>query len=336
MSFQGQTVCVTGAGGSIGSELVMQLVKQGVKKLVLVSLTENGLYQITKRLKDAKCEVVGVLGSVTDDRLMVESLVGCDYVLHAAAHKHVPICEQNPLAAIDNNVRGTYVLATAARDVGVWRFVLVSSDKAVNPASVMGATKRVAELMIRFLFAGGTDPTNYSIVRFGNVMDSAGSVFPLWREQIKAGGPLTLTDPECERYFMSIPQAVELILHVAAHEITSHPHVFDMGEPRKMGKLARDLMDKVGRRVKIQTLGLRPGEKLREELDYGGERRKTEHPKIWSVREDARRLEAHTLLRLFSHVSDRNEEAALKLLREIVAPIDRIEAIAQEMKRAAP
>lgn len=313
----------------------MQLVKLGIEKLILVSLTENGLYQIMKRLPhDRLVTFVPVLGSVTDQRLMEDVLEDCHLVIHAAAHKHVPLCEQNPLAAIDNNVFGTYAVARAAANAGVKRFVLVSSDKAVEPASVMGATKRAAELVVRDIL---TDQlTNYLTVRFGNVRDSAGSVLPLWREQIAAGGPLTLTDPDCKRYFMSIPQAVALILHVATCEYKTDPHIFDMGAPQRMGDIADGLMREMGKRVDVVATGLRPGEKLVESLHHGGTPIRTSHPRIFRVKEDdTKPLTAATFLRLRDYVADRTTQAALRTLWEICERMDRVEAIARAMKHGA-
>jgi FlaA1/EpsC-like NDP-sugar epimerase len=188
---KGQHVLITGAGGSIGSQLCQQVIEQGAERLTLVSLTESGLYDIDRKLRalGSSTHLVPVLGSVVDRDLMNEVCEGVDIVIHAAAHKHVPICEQNPLSAIDNNVRGTLTLANAAQLCDVKSFVLISTDKAVRPASIMGSTKRVAEMIVS---AKGQQSrsTVFSTVRFGNVLDSAGSVLPLWREQIAKGGPI--------------------------------------------------------------------------------------------------------------------------------------------------
>lgn len=317
MNFQGKNVCVTGAGGSIGSELCKQLLERGVSKLVLVCLTEGAMYNLGKSLKPKEGQkVVPVLGSVCDDRLMQEAFSHCHVVIHAAAHKHVPICEAHPLAAIDNNVRGTYIAAQAAETVGVKVFVYISSDKAVFPASVMGATKRCSELIVRDLFAHAR--TKFVACRFGNVLDSAGSVLPLWREQIAAGGPLTLTSADCTRYFMSIPEAVELVLETAGFE-PGGPYIFDMGEPRNMGDMARELMRKMGKIVKIKETGLRPGEKLTEALTYGGPLTPTRHAKIHCVAQDFNLpMTAKQLLDLFADVRERNKEESLRRLWAIV------------------
>jgi FlaA1/EpsC-like NDP-sugar epimerase len=220
-----------------------------------------------------------VLGSVGDDCLMEAALDGVDTVVHAAAHKHVPICEQNPTEAIWNNVFGTKTLAELARQAGVRSLCLISSDKAVMPVSIMGATKRLAELIVAGL---GTPTQPFLTVRFGNVLDSAGSVLPLWREQILAGGPLTLTDARCERYFMSIPQAVGLISDVIQQgEIGTF--VLDMGPARRLVDMAHDLMVELGQSVPIKFIGLRPGEKITEELYHGGQLVPTAVPGVFRV-----------------------------------------------------
>jgi FlaA1/EpsC-like NDP-sugar epimerase len=319
MKYKGKSVCVTGAGGSIGSELCRQLIKQGVRKLVLVCLTEGALYNLLKVLPPSTdaLTIVPVLGSVLDDRLMQEVLEGCDVVLHTAAHKHVPLCEFAPIAAIENNVRGTYIVAQAAVTARVPIFVLISTDKAVFPASIMGATKRCAELLVRDILPQD-QPTKFVVCRFGNVLDSAGSVLPLWREQIRAGGPLTLTSADCERYFMSITEAAELVLTCAGFE-AGGPYIFDMGKPHNMGQMARQLMVDMDKHVKIRETGLRPGEKLTEALTYGGPLTPTRHPKIHRVAADLTRpLQAKELIDLLSAARERNCEAALKYLWSIV------------------
>ena len=318
-----KNVLVTGAGGSIGSVLCHEIVKRGARRLTLVSLTESGLYEIERKLRScgSATEIVGILGSVCDYPLMCEVLAGTDIVIHAAAHKHVPICERNPIAAIENNVRGTQSLVDAAKNSGVDRFVLISSDKAVNPKSVMGATKRVAEMIVRSRNGSGT---RFSIVRFGNVLDSAGSVLPLWREQISQGGPITLTDERCERYFMSISEACELVLTALAfdQELNETPlYVFDMGNPVRLADLAQRLIVNSASQVEIKYIGLRPGEKLTEELHYGGEVLKTEHPKILRVLEPLshRRVLIDELLQASIC---RRTDLAVRLLREITIEMD--------------
>lgn len=285
----GKSVVVTGAGGSIGSE-ICRTIAPHVRKLTLVSLTEGALYNIEKDLRDrGTCaEIEGVLGSVGDAALMKATLHGADLVIHAAAHKHVPICERNPLAAIENNVLGTYNLARTAAGVGVKDFLLISTDKAVRPASIMGWTKRAAELIVKFW--GEASSSNFVTVRFGNVMDSAGSVLPRWREQLARGGPITVTDPRCERYFMSIPDAVELILGVLSMPFHGEgTFVFDMGPPRRISDMLQEMIanyqQQTGNQqeVEIKVTGLRPGEKLTEELSHGGELEQTIVPKVFRV-----------------------------------------------------
>ncbi len=314
MNFKGRTVAVTGAGGSIGSEICRQLIAQGVRNLRLVCLTEGALYNLLKEL--TADQVTPILGSVTDDRLMQESFEDVDVVLHAAAHKHVPLCELSPLAAIDTNVRGTYIAAQAARTAGVSTFVHISTDKAVFPASIMGATKRCAELMLRDVLE--QSPTKFVICRFGNVLDSAGSVLPLWREQLAAGKPITLTSAACTRYFMSIPEAAELVLTCAGFE-AGGPYIFDMGEPISMGELAKRLIRENGGKGKIVETGLRPGEKLTESLTYGGPLTPTRHPKVKRVAQDLTLpLTAKQLLDLLSATRERKQEEAVRRLWSIV------------------
>lgn len=325
----GKVVVVTGAGGSIGSEICTQLLRAGVRELRLLSLTENGLYEITKRLNkinEKGAVIKGYLGSVCDWTLCQKVVKGADIVIHAAAHKHVPICEQNPLAAIANNVMGTSIIAHAAKFEKVSEFILISTDKAVQPTSVMGATKRVAELILRDLlqlrFQGHPisfdNDIIFRIVRFGNVIDSAGSVIPLWKEQIKNGGPLTITDKGCERFFMSIPDAAGLVLGVLELERALGPFVFEMGKPLNMGVLAYELMETFGY-VDVKITGLRPGEKLTEELTYDGSVHATANPKIKYVEEkESRRLRPQDLIALFDAVRSNNEPEALRMLWEFV------------------
>jgi FlaA1/EpsC-like NDP-sugar epimerase len=278
MTFAGKSVLVTGAGGSIGSQLCELIARQYARRLTMVSLTENGLYNVHRHIKSQySVDLNPVLGSVADVCLMAEAMQDVDIIIHAAAHKHVPICEQNPIEAIQNNVFGTETIAVLAKEMYVPTFCLISTDKAVKPASIMGATKRVAEKIVRDL--------GYHVVRFGNVLDSAGSVLPLWREQIRKGGPITLTDERCERYFMSIPQAVRLVSEVIRAE-PAGTYVLDMGEPRKLIDMAYELMQaEVGREVGIEFIGLRPGEKLTEELHHGGDLADSGIPGVWRVDE---------------------------------------------------
>lgn len=290
MTLAGKSVVVTGAGGSIGSELCRKIART-CNRLTMVSLTESALYNIDRKLRpEAACELVPVLGSVLDTGLMQSVCAGNDIVIHAAAHKHVPICEQNVCEAIINNVGGTYSLALAALSAGVQQFVLISTDKAVRPASVMGATKRVAERVVANMGSSQyTGRPHFLTVRFGNVLDSFGSVLPLWREQIARGGPITITDAECERFFMSIPDAVTLILGALELDALG-TFVFDMGAPRKIADMAQELvaheLATSGRDIQILFTGLRPGEKITEELHHGGTLLPTANPKILQVSGD--------------------------------------------------
>jgi FlaA1/EpsC-like NDP-sugar epimerase len=303
--FAGKVVLVTGAGGSIGSEICRRLVDYGAKELRLCGHSELPLYRVEKdvlngsKTRIAVTSAKVILASVTDGKAMAAACDGVDIVIHAAAHKHVPLCEQNPIEAIQNNVGGTIELAQAASRCGVKQFVMVSSDKAVKPSSVMGATKRACELFVNFLSTRSSMRT--TIVRFGNVLDSSGSVLPLWREQIRQGKPITLTDKRCTRYFMSIPEAVDLTLSAATLP-RGGTFVLDMGAPRSLYEMAIDTIREaqVGlERARCATqladkflveTGLRPGEKLEEELSYGGEQVKTPFPKVFALREDARRV----------------------------------------------
>ncbi len=287
-SIRSRVVLVTGAGGSIGSELCRQVCRFGPARLVLVERYENALFEIHRELTSAfpGVPIEPRIGDVTDgtriERFVVEASPAL--VFHAAAHKHVPMMEWNPGEAIKNNIRGTRVVADLADRHGVQRFVLVSTDKAVNPTSIMGATKRVAEIYIHAL--SHRSKTKYVTVRFGNVLGSAGGVIPIFREQIASGGPVMVTHPEMRRYFMTIPEASQLVLQAGAMGDGGEIFVLDMGEPVKIVDLARDLIILSGLRpdedIEIRFSGVRPGEKLFEELSTKAEHAdKTKHPKIF-------------------------------------------------------
>ncbi|MDD6800132.1 MAG: nucleoside-diphosphate sugar epimerase/dehydratase [Firmicutes bacterium] len=268
---RGKTVLVTGVG-SIGSELARQIAAHSPRRLVLFDIYENNAYAVQQELiakyPDLKLDVL--IGSVRDfDRInFVMKTFRPDIVYHAAAHKHVPLMEDSPLEAIKNNVFGTYNTARAASENGVGKFVLISSDKAVNPTNVMGATKRICEMIIQDM--DETSETSFAAVRFGNVLGSNGSVIPLFRQQIKDGGPVTVTHPDVTRYFMTIPEAVSLVLQAGAYSKGGEIFVLDMGKPVKIDDLARNLIRLSGFEpdvdIKIVYTGLRPGEKLYEEL----------------------------------------------------------------------
>ena len=284
---EGKTVLVTGAGGSIGSELCRQIAHYRPESLVLFDQYENTLHALLLELR-ADFPHVGVLPIVGDvtmpDRVEeVFRQTGPDLVFHAAAHKHVPLMEWNPKEAIRNNILGTRVVAETALKTGVDRFVLISTDKAVNPSSIMGATKRIAEHLIQGFSHKGL--TKFTVVRFGNVLGSNGSVAPLFIEQIRKGGPVTVTDPEIKRFFMTIPEAVQLVLQASVMGDGGEVFVLDMGEQIKVADLARNMIVLSGlvpgKDVEIVFTGLRPGEKLYEELFEASERvDPTAHVKI--------------------------------------------------------
>ncbi|MDO9236422.1 MAG: nucleoside-diphosphate sugar epimerase/dehydratase [Aquabacterium sp.] len=269
----GQTVMLTGAGGSIGSELCRQIARFGPSRLVLFELSEFALYQIEQDLGERfpHLPLVRLVGDVKDLGALRRAMLAHqpDLVFHAAAYKHVPLMEDdNAWVALRNNTLGTYLTAQAAAEHGVKRFVLISTDKAVNPTNVMGATKRAAEMVVSH-WAGKASQTRFMAVRFGNVLGSSGSVIPKFKEQIAKGGPVTVTHPEITRYFMTIPEAAQLVLQAAALAETGQVFVMDMGESVKIADLARELILLSGHteaEIPIVFSGLRPGEKLYEEL----------------------------------------------------------------------
>ena len=303
----GKTVLVTGAGGSIGSELCRQILAVGPARLLLIEQSEFALYvihqELETRLAGTATVLVPLLASVQDAERMHEILSTWhpDTVYHAAAYKHVPLVEHNPAAGIKNNVLGTLRTAQAAVENGVSDFVLISTDKAVRPTNVMGASKRLAEMALQALAAtqagaGGAGATKFSMVRFGNVLGSSGSVVPKFRQQIREGGPITLTHPEVTRYFMTIPEAAQLVIQAGAMAKGGDVFVLDMGQPVKIIDLARRMVELSGLTVKdeqhpdgdiaIEISGLRPGEKLYEELLIGDNPKPTQHPRIMKAHED--------------------------------------------------
>lgn len=268
----GKVILVTGGGGSIGSELCRQIAGHNPKRLIVLDIYENNAYEIQQELKRdfPKLDLVVLIGSVRNTARVKEIFKRYrpEIVYHAAAHKHVPLMEDSPNEAVKNNVFGTLKVATAADKYGTKRFVLISTDKAVNPTNVMGASKRICEMIIQNL--NRKSRTEYVAVRFGNVLGSNGSVIPLFKKQIAQGGPVTVTSPDIIRYFMTIPEAVSLVLQAGAYAKGGEIFVLDMGEPMKIVDLAQNLIKLSGYRVdediKIEFIGLRPGEKMYEEL----------------------------------------------------------------------
>ena len=300
-SIVGKVVLVTGAGGSIGSELCRQIVDVAPTKLLLIEQSEFALYAIHQelegRLADRETVLVPLLASVQDvDRMNeIMSTWHPDTVYHAAAYKHVPLVEHTPAAGIKNNVLGTLRTAQAAAHADVSDFVLISTDKAVRPTNVMGASKRLAEMALQALAATGTK-TRFSMVRFGNVLGSSGSVVPKFRQQIREGGPITLTHAQVTRYFMTIPEAAQLVIQAGAMAKGGDVFVLDMGEPVRIIDLAQRMVELCGLSVKdaanpdgdieIEVTGLRPGEKLFEELLIGDNPKPTVHPRIMKAHEE--------------------------------------------------
>ncbi len=349
----GKTVLVTGAGGSIGSELCRQIALEKPRQLVLVEHNEFGLYTIHRELEGLCAEhqlpvqIVPLLASVGNFGRLREicQLYRPATVYHAAAYKHVPLVEGNPSEGVLNNVFGTLNMARAAMESGAAHFVLVSTDKAVRPTNVMGATKRMAELVlqamaanasVRFLLPDGTQSqeipnrTVYAMVRFGNVLGSSGSVVPLFRKQLRDGGPLTVTHEEVTRYFMTIPEAAQLVLQAGAMAHGGDVFVLDMGSPVRIMDLARRMAQLSGLTVRderhpdgdidIQITGLRPGEKLYEELLIGDNPEATAHPRIMKAREDfVAWTELAPILVTMRHAAIQNNEAVMKaVLRQLV------------------
>ena len=312
----GKSVLVTGAGGSIGSELCRQIAAIGPKTLVLFEQSEHVLYQIhaelERRLEDKPTKLIALLGSVQDQRHLTEVMatIKPDTVFHAAAYKHVPLVEHNPTEGLKNNVFGTLATAQAAMAAGVTDFVLISTDKAVRPTNIMGASKRLAEMVLQALAAEQEQKqqqkqeqtskqeatTRLSMVRFGNVLGSSGSVVPKFRQQIRDGGPVTVTHLDVTRYFMTIPEAAQLVIQAGAMAKGGDVYVLDMGEPIKIFDLAKRMIELSGLTlqddenptgdIEIQVTGLRPGEKLYEELLIGDNPQATSHARIMRASED--------------------------------------------------
>jgi len=331
---QGRCVIVTGAGGSIGSELCRVIFKQNPKRLVLVEQNEFALYSISQELEELRAttnsdvDVAPVLASVNDRGRMERTMrsSAAEVVFHAAAYKHVPIVELNATEGVRNNVFGTLNCALAARDAGVDRFVLVSTDKAVRPTNVMGATKRFAELILQ-AFADQSVQPKFSMVRFGNVLESSGSVVPLFKRQIAMGGPITVTDPEVTRYFMTIPEAARLVVQAGAMSLGGDVFVLDMGEPIRISDLAERMIHLSGLRVcnesdpngdiEIVYTKMRAGEKLHEELLIGNNAVTTEHPMIQRAQEE--KLPWSEVSRLLDCLQEACDQHDIEQVRAVLA-----------------
>ncbi|WP_312439855.1 nucleoside-diphosphate sugar epimerase/dehydratase [Janthinobacterium sp.] len=332
MCITNKTVMVTGAGGSIGSELCRQILRQRPARLILLEMSEFALYTIEQELQalrkslHAEIELLPFLGSVLETAKCEKILrtFRVETVYHAAAYKHVPLVEHNPIEGIRNNALGTLSMARAAIAADVKRFVLISTDKAVRPTNVMGSTKRLAELILQ-AFSREQDKTRFCMVRFGNVLGSSGSVVPLFRKQILAGGPITITHPEITRYFMTIPEAAQLVLQAGAMGEGGDVFVLDMGDPVKIVDLAKRMVHLSGLEVRseqtpegtieIHHVGLRPGEKLYEELLIGDNVEGTEHPLIMRAQEaELPWAELDVLLTDLTHACERFDHEAVRAL----------------------
>jgi FlaA1/EpsC-like NDP-sugar epimerase len=324
-----RVVLVTGGGGSIGSELCRQIAKQQPKMLLVYELNEFALYQMDLELGENYPNLIKVacLGSVTDDRSLTRVLnkYHVDIIYHAAAYKHVPIVEANPISGMVNNISGTLTAARCAIDCGVPKFVLISTDKAVRPTNIMGATKRVAELVLQGLADLPTHTTCFTMVRFGNVLGSSGSVVPRFSAQILAGKPITLTHADITRYFMTIPEAATLVIQAGAMAKGGEVFLLDMGEPIKIYDLAAQMIRLYGlepeRDIKIEVTGLRPGEKIYEELLIDCDAAlATGHPKIFCARESKlawKELEPQ-LISLLDAAADCEVNACVSVLHNLV------------------
>ncbi|MBQ3928925.1 MAG: polysaccharide biosynthesis protein, partial [Clostridia bacterium] len=324
----GQTVLVTGGGGSIGSELCRQIARLKPRHLIILDIYENNAYEIQQELirkhgSDLSFEVQ--IASVRDKAKLdhIFKTRKIDVVFHAAAHKHVPLMETNPEEAVKNNVFGTLKLVETADKYHVKNFVQISTDKAVNPTNIMGASKRICEMIIQMM--GRRSKTNFVAVRFGNVLGSNGSVIPLFKEQIRTGGPVTVTHPDIIRYFMTIPEAVSLVLTAGSLAKGGEIFILDMGEPVKIRVLAENLIRLSGFKpyedIKIEYTGLRPGEKLYEELLLNEEGiTKTDNKKIYIGRpiEFDKEMFLKHLIKLYSAAQHNNKEIVEQLIAEIV------------------
>lgn len=321
---QNKTILITGAGGSIGSELSRQCIEYGISKLILIDHSEFNLYSLQEELASRQVSMRFCLVNVLD-REQLEKLLAEEkpsIVFHAAAYKHVPIVEENPFEGITNNVQGTINVAQAAQKYGVEKFILISTDKAVRPTNVMGASKRIAEIYIQNL--NSKSKTEFVAVRFGNVLGSSGSVIPKFIDQINKGGPVTVTHPEVTRYFMLISEAVQLVLQAASLGNGSEIFILNMGKPVRISEMAEDLIFLSGREpyrdIRIEFTGLRPGEKLYEELLIDEAEKKTQYENITIGR--ATHVDWHQLNlqidQLLKLAQASNKEGLLRMIKNLV------------------
>ena len=328
-SFKGKTVLITGAAGSIGSELSRQILKLEPNFLILIDQSETPLFELELELANLKREsrLVYLLADITDQGRInsIFSEFKPEIVFHAAAYKHVPMMEKNPSESVRVNILGTKKLADLSVEYKVEKFVMISTDKAINPTSVMGCTKRVAEIYVQALGRFNTGTTQFVTTRFGNVMGSSGSVFTIFQRQLKSGLPLTVTHPEVSRYFMSVSEACSLVLEAGFIGKGGEIFLFDMGEPIKIIDLARRMIQlsgkELGKDADLLIIGLREGEKLYEELFYQSENTiPTHHPKILKAKvEEVDFKEIAILVDLFYDlIQDRNELKMVALMKEIV------------------
>lgn len=342
---QDRTILVTGSAGSIGSEICRQLLQFSPSRLVLVDQSENGQFEIERELraKTHHTKIDYYIADILDQNRMRQVLQQsqADVIFHAAAYKHVPLMEANPGEAVKNNVVATRRLADLAEEFGLEAFVMISTDKAVNPTSVMGACKRVAELYVQS--KSEDSQCRFVTVRFGNVLDSSGSVIPIFRDQIKRGGPVTITDPRMERFFMTIPEAAQLVIQAGYMGEGGEIFVLDMGKPVRILDLAHDMVRlsglTVGRDIEIKTVGLRPGEKLYEELHVEGEEHlPTRHPKIVVAKcNDDVRIDIQGAIRQLEKIAEQPPQVVRAALKTVVPQYTpQFEtAIPQPAKRAA-
>ncbi|AKI97445.1 nucleoside-diphosphate sugar epimerase/dehydratase [Kosmotoga pacifica] len=333
-------VLVTGAGGSIGSELCRQIAGLSPSELFLLGKGENSVYEIEEELKDAypELKIHRIIADIQDETRMeyLFSVLKPQLVFHAAAHKHVPIMEENPTEAFRVNTLGTYTVAKLAEKYGTEAMVMISTDKAVNPSSIMGVSKRLAEEVLRAM--SENSKTKFAMVRFGNVLGSRGSVVPKFKKQIQSGGPITVTDPRMTRYFMTIPEAVSLVLQAGAFGSKGEVFVLDMGKPIKVSDLARDMITLAGyvpdQEIEIKYTGIRPGEKLFERLSLEGEEfEKTSHPKIFKLK-SKKTLSHESLGNLVNRIKNAINNSDFEELNHIIEEF--VPDATARIKRAIP